>query len=220
MYVYLITNTINGKRYVGQTRQTLTHRWNGHTHRSGCTYLYNAIQKYGKENFIIEPIVEVPTQELANEFEIEYINRYCTLYPNGYNIMPGGNKISEETIKKLSDANKRKTLSEEHKQRIAEALKGNKNGQGRVVTEEQRQRLSAIHTGRFISDEWRRKLSESHKGKQPRLGTKASEESRRRMSASQRARPPLSEEIKKKMALSQQTRRAREAAARNNPITQ
>jgi group I intron endonuclease len=90
MFVYLITNTINGKRYVGQTRQTLAKRWIAHCSKNRCRYLYNAIQKYGRQSFSIESIVEVPTLELANEFEIEYIERYKTQYPNGYNICSGG----------------------------------------------------------------------------------------------------------------------------------
>ena len=47
MFVYLITNTINGKRYVGQTKRTLHERWWQHTHQKNCRYLSAAINKYG-----------------------------------------------------------------------------------------------------------------------------------------------------------------------------
>jgi predicted GIY-YIG superfamily endonuclease len=49
MIVYLITNTANGKRYVGQTNQSLAARWWGHVNRNHCRILYNAIEKHGKE---------------------------------------------------------------------------------------------------------------------------------------------------------------------------
>ena len=59
--IYLITNLINNKQYVGKTVYSLTHRFQGH-----CTngtnkncYLHQAIQKYGKENFKIELLEEV-----------------------------------------------------------------------------------------------------------------------------------------------------------------
>ena len=275
MFVYLITNLINGNRYVGQTSSSIVYRWTQHKSDANTgqdRHLHNAIRKYGSDNFEIKPLVEVNTKEEMDLYERGLIKAWDLRDSNkGYNLTDGGegclglvhteetkallraNAIergvvppsrkgckqppltdeqrkqrsiiakswvrsspSEETRKKLSEANKGKTLTEEHKKKIAARLKGNKNGQGRVVTEEQKQHLSAIHTGRFVNEQWRKKLSESHKGKTPRLGTKHTEESRRKMSASQRARQPLSEEIKKKMALSQQARRLRESAARQN----
>ena len=47
--VYLIWNTVNGKRYVGQTVQPLKTRFNQHSHTE--TVIGKAIRKYGKENF-------------------------------------------------------------------------------------------------------------------------------------------------------------------------
>jgi group I intron endonuclease len=90
MFVYLITNTINGKRYVGQTKNTLEQRWKSHRSRSGCTILYNAIQKYGADNFIVESICEPPTVELAHEMEKYFIVVYNSKTPNGYNMTDGG----------------------------------------------------------------------------------------------------------------------------------
>jgi len=208
MFVYLITNSVNGKRYVGQTSQTLTQRWKDHRTHGHCRYLHNAIQKYGKENFIVEPICEVSTRELANELEKEYIERYRTLAPNGYNLELGGDakgsclvgrKLSEETKRKLSNALKGRTipeatrvaaslanlgrpLSDEHCQKISRALKGNKNGLGRVVSGDVRERLSKALSGRKFSEKWRQKLS------QAKLGRKLSAETRQRMVIAQQAR--------------------------------
>jgi group I intron endonuclease len=104
MFVYLITNTINGKRYVGQTIAPLERRWQQHKKLSAAPYLHAAIKKYGEDNFTIEAICEPPTIELMNEFEAEYIERYRTLAPNGYNLTKGGvaPKHHEATRKKMS----------------------------------------------------------------------------------------------------------------------
>src|SRR5271156_1859401 len=104
MFVYLITNIINGKCYVGQTVNSLEFRWRQHQRQEGCPYLHAAIKKYGVENFSIEVICEPPTIELMNEIEEEYIERYNTLSPNGYNLTKGGvaPKHHEDTRKKMS----------------------------------------------------------------------------------------------------------------------
>ena len=97
MFVYLITNLINGKRYVGQTSKSLEKRFRGHCIKSGCLLINRAIQKYGKSNFVIEPIIEVDTKDLTDEFEKEYIVRYCSKAPNGYNMTDGGEGILNPT---------------------------------------------------------------------------------------------------------------------------
>lgn len=50
--IYLITNTANGKYYVGQTIKDSDSRWKDHIRslqRNFCPKLYAAIRKYGKE---------------------------------------------------------------------------------------------------------------------------------------------------------------------------
>lgn len=64
MTVYLITNLINGKKYVGQTIQSIKRRWDFHVcGASRCIALNSAIKKYGKENFKIESIYEAHSLE-------------------------------------------------------------------------------------------------------------------------------------------------------------
>jgi group I intron endonuclease len=108
MFVYLITNTIDGKRYIGQTTTSLEERWRVHKIAKNCRYLHAAIEKHGEENFTIEAICEPPTIELMNEFEAEYIRRYNTLAPNGYNLTEGGRvpRHHEDTRKKMSLSHK------------------------------------------------------------------------------------------------------------------
>jgi group I intron endonuclease len=151
MFVYLITNTINGKRYVGQTTLSLEERWWQHCCKnSNCRHLASAIRKYGKENFIIESIVEPPTIDLMNEFEAEYIEKYCTRSPNGYNLTEGGRvpRHSEETRRKMSLSHLGKknnyvqVFTEERKEKARLRMIGNKNTLGYRHSEESRKRIS------------------------------------------------------------------------------
>lgn len=61
MFIYQITNTINGKSYVGKTTKTLKERFDRHryTSKQAKTYLHKAMQKYGSENFNIRLLEEV-----------------------------------------------------------------------------------------------------------------------------------------------------------------
>lgn len=86
--IYKITNTVNNKSYIGQTRQSIQFRWNQHTSKKDNTYFHNAIQKYGKDNFTIE-ILEECNVEVLNEREIYYISKFDT-FKNGYNLTIGG----------------------------------------------------------------------------------------------------------------------------------
>lgn len=106
--IYKITNIINNKIYIGQTIQTLKYRFAQHVCKTGCKYLHAAILKYGKENFKIELIEEVPINEL-NEREIYWIQFYKSMNKQiGYNLIPGGSlgprgnyKLSKEDVEKL-----------------------------------------------------------------------------------------------------------------------
>ena len=59
--IYLITNTHNGKRYVGKTTQQLEKRWYQHRRNAASgknTWLYKAIRKYGEDAFTVVPVCE------------------------------------------------------------------------------------------------------------------------------------------------------------------
>lgn len=110
--IYLATNKSNGKQYVGQTVQKLNNRINQHKNdaisgRKKC-YFYNAIKKYGIDNFDWDIVVECDTMEELNKMEIYYIGYYDT-YNTGYNLTLGGGGTvgrvwSEETRKKAMDS--------------------------------------------------------------------------------------------------------------------
>lgn len=90
--IYLHRNKINGKVYVGRTKQQPKERWkNGHGYKT-CTYFYHAIEKYGWDNFehlILEQ--KEMTLEEASLLEKAYIEKYDSCNPDkGYNIKEGG----------------------------------------------------------------------------------------------------------------------------------
>lgn len=103
--IYVITNKINRKQYIGQTISNVGHRWSEHKYdaikRNKQTALASAIRKYGVENFNIKSIQDnIPYKELDIR-EIEYIKEYNTICPNGYNISEGGKSYRTEKERRL-----------------------------------------------------------------------------------------------------------------------
>lgn len=87
-FIYKITNKVNGKSYIGQTRNTVEFRWRQHYKAKDNKYFHRAIVKYGKENFEVETLEECNVEDL-NSREIYYISKYNT-FENGYNLTKGG----------------------------------------------------------------------------------------------------------------------------------
>ena len=63
-YIYKVTNNINNKVYIGQTSTSIEKRWTQHksaarTAKNNKIIFYNAINKYGEDNFTIDVIYEV-----------------------------------------------------------------------------------------------------------------------------------------------------------------
>lgn len=109
--VYVHTNKMNGKKYVGITSMLPRKRWaNGHGYRSNVLF-YRAIQKYGWESFEHSVLFYGLTREEAYAKEIELISTFKASNPRfGYNIDKGGNgsnRISEATREKLRQNGKR-----------------------------------------------------------------------------------------------------------------
>lgn len=102
--IYLITNLINNKQYVGQTIKGYLKRWRQHCYNAKFSknpqLVDKIIRKYGVENFKIE-LLETTTFDKKDEREIYYINYYNT-YKSGYNITLGGdiNPMSNDKVRK------------------------------------------------------------------------------------------------------------------------
>ena len=92
-FIYKITNTINGKSYIGQTIQNVKERFYQHC-ATKCSKavsnmaIHRAIKKYGKLNFTVEVIEEIDSANL-NDRERYWI-KYYNSYNNGYNSTKGG----------------------------------------------------------------------------------------------------------------------------------
>lgn len=92
-YIYCITNRVNGKQYVGKTTESITKRFKEHCNDSKkerCEKrpLYDAMNKYGIENFIAEKLIQCEPDEL-DSYEKLFIEKLDT-YNNGYNATKGG----------------------------------------------------------------------------------------------------------------------------------
>ena len=123
--VYMHTNQINGKKYIGLTKQTCEERWrhDGTGYKNQIKF-YRAIQKYGWDNFKHEIIAEGLTAEQAGELEKQLIIQFNTI-EQGYNISPGGSTTnhSQETLKKMRESMLGKRVAEETKEKIRLAHK-------------------------------------------------------------------------------------------------
>jgi group I intron endonuclease len=157
--IYEFVNNINQKVYVGQTvdykKRIRDHKFN---YNKGLknTLFYNALRKYGWENFSIN-IIEECSDKLLNEKEIYWIEEKKSLYPNGYNMLEGGNQTRHTDIskQKLSEGRKGIKFSESHIENLR------KSHLGYVMPEEQKRKISESNKGKIIPEEIKIKLKYS-----------------------------------------------------------
>lgn len=167
-YVYLHNNKINNKKYIGITKQKPENRWglNGYNYHSS-PYFYSAIQKYGWNNFEHIILYNNLTKEEACKKEIELINDYKTQNKKyGYNIMEGGSapSLPKEVRDKLSEALKNNQNGKGHPCTIDKRKKISEAQKGRKLTEEHKRKLSLAASKRHVvcSDEKKRLLSQNY----------------------------------------------------------
>jgi group I intron endonuclease len=158
-YVYIITNLILNKSYIG-SKVCYKSDPEKDGYWGSSKYLKEDFKKYGIENFSKKIIQRNYTnkKDLLNG-ETEYILKYDTLEPNGYNrflpnINPGfymlGAKASDETIQKLKDS---------HKGKIPWNA-----GKNNIFSQETLEKMSLSHLGKKHSEETKQKISQNSKG--------------------------------------------------------
>jgi group I intron endonuclease len=115
--IYLVTNKINAKQYVGQTIRKMYDRKSDHhlQAKNNCDSMpfHRAIRKYGKNGFEWQLLADgIDDISELNKLEKQYIAQYNTLVPNGYNLQQGGwnGYHHEETKRKMSMAHKGKIM--------------------------------------------------------------------------------------------------------------
>lgn len=169
--VYKHQNKINGKIYIGITMQEPERRWgnNGINYKTS-PHFYAAIQKYGWNNFDHDILFKNLTHDEACSKEQELIEYYNSMNREfGYNSTSGGDVfiMNEETKQKISHSMMGNTnglghpCSDEKKRKISESQKG------RTFTEEHKQKLSTAAKQRHVpcSEEKKKKLSQNYPNK-------------------------------------------------------
>lgn len=160
--IYKIRNCINGKVYVGQSIN-IKDRFSKHKYaaKKNLSYpLYNAIKKYGKENFEFVLIEEIENVSGLDLRELYWINYYKSTDRNyGYNIRTDcrtnkGKKHSDDTKRKISKASKKMWENPEIRDYLSKCRKGRK------CSEKERINISKRMLGHSVSEKTKKKISE------------------------------------------------------------
>lgn len=138
--IYKITSLIDNKVYVGQTKRTLKDRFNAHmwgaSEKNVNTKMVKHIRKYGKENFIIEEIESLESQEECDKREVFWINHFNS-HKHGLNMKNsigkcGGDTLSDhENMQEISSKIRESKLGDKNPMKNKENSKkisGEKNG--------------------------------------------------------------------------------------------
>lgn len=173
-YVYAITNTVNGHKYIGSTTNYVA-RWN--THRSALRrskhhsfILQKAWDKHGEAAFEFSVLLVCSKeQRLFYETLAMKLQNYNVLRTPRESALRAKLVHSAETKAKMSAAHKGKVFSDAHRANMAAAArarvydasfseKARARQLGKILSADTRQKLSEALTGRVVSQETREKL--------------------------------------------------------------
>lgn len=208
MIVYILTNTVNGKKYVGATTRTKRERMGEHLYETrrgrSDNPLYEDMRRYGFEKFDFRVLSVALNKEALAALEIFWTRELCTRSPNGYNLTDGGvgtlgMKHSAEVRAEITARNLGRKDTPATRAKRSESAIGNTNARG--------------NRGKSKSAEWRAKMSASLIGNTRGLGRKMSPESRAKLSAAKKtALVKVSPEEKRARAMRSAETRRRNAA--------
>jgi len=189
-YIYITTNIINGKQYVGDRSCKCNPKEDNYL-GSGILFL-KKIKQYKKKNFRKKILEIFETREEAALKESSYIKKYNTLVPNGYNLHKEGGtsfyKHSQETKGEMNKWRRGKSYEEIYgkkkadkikekqrennayywkgKQKDPESVKKSAIGhQGNTHSQETKDKIRNSLSGIKHTEERRRNISIAHKGK-------------------------------------------------------
>lgn len=178
-FVYCILNNLNGKLYIGYTKDPAK-RWNRHLRTASGKrvkekfLLHRAISKYGKSAFTFKVF-----QEFSNEYECKNAEIYWIKFFNsknrkyGYNLTDGGEGCAGRVDSEATRQKKReKAIGRKHTEETKELLR--KINKGKIPAS--LEKLKTMHKGIKLSIEHRQKLSKA------RMGMVFTEEHRKNMS--------------------------------------
>jgi group I intron endonuclease len=141
MYIYCITNLVNGKIYVGQhagwdlqayLASNIRHAFT-ESRKNNKPVLYSAIRKYGTDAFVITSLVQTADKSQTNLLEQFFIRTLETRNPQiGYNLAAGGSggntregrRHRSSTKEKMRRAQLGRPKSEEHRKSLSTAKLG------------------------------------------------------------------------------------------------
>jgi len=201
--IYIITNTLNGKVYIGQSGH-IEKRWREHKRTLNLGTHRNRHLQYAwtQDPLVFEfTIVKECQQEELDYWEDQWLKaKKAYDRDHGYNLMKevrGPGKISEETKLKISESNKGKgcrVYTEDHRKKLSEARKGKVFG---PRSEETKERISKSRKGKLtgipLKPETKQKMSAT------RTGLKPSEAALENMRKAQKGHA-VSEETKRKIS--------------------
>jgi group I intron endonuclease len=225
--IYQITNTINGKIYLGQhMTDDLDDGYMG----SGKA-MKAAIKKHGLENFTKVILHDFDTFDEMNAKEEELVGEAFVSRKDTYNLMTGGSSgsHSEETLAKLRAASLGKKHTPEARAKMSAAQMGRevtpetraKIGaarKGKTLTPEHRAKLSAAGKCRTHTPETRAKMSDAAMGNTHFLGKKHTKETRAKIGAGNKGRKRSPESIAKQRATCKANRERKQDHAQQAPI--
>lgn len=182
-YLYIITNSVNDKVYVGQTIQVprlrkAEHWRSGRYNKGNCIAIKNAMYKHGVDKFSFTVICEsCRNLEGLNELE-ELVIEELQAVKGGYNIKSGGlnHRLPEESRRRIADGNRGKKMPPEAIERLRIANTGKKwtdeqrikfseSRRGCKASEETKKKMSATRKGKKMSPEWCANISKGQKGR-------------------------------------------------------
>lgn len=140
--IYKFTNKINGKIYVGQSKNVYN-RLRVHFKLRGDSVFTRALKKYGIDNFDFQLIERVNDLALLDQREQHYMDLFqCYIPEKGYNVAvvasnpskgrkrnPSEMVNSQKAIKKIRDENGHWWLGKKHTEPTKQKLSNDRKGQ-------------------------------------------------------------------------------------------